>query len=195
MVYAPPFREGQPPPPQRPQPPGPSHPQRPQPPGPPPQAQRPPQANPQAAPQAAAALPPQKQQAPPSRTGRPPAASEAQVLEKLRSVVSKGDPTTKSRKSVRGESEGGKSFTAITGSRERPEVILGSTRSASGSVYVARCLANNAKVAIKLMDLAHQPRKELIVNEILVMKESGHPNIVNYLDSYLLRSSELWVVM
>ncbi|KAG5459825.1 MAG: Pkinase-domain-containing protein [Olpidium bornovanus] len=27
------------------------------------------------------------------------------------------------------------------------------------------------------------------------MKESGHPNIVNYLDSYLLRSSELWVVM
>lgn len=44
------------------------------------------------------------------------------------------------------------------------------------------------------MDLSHQPRKELIVNEILVMKESQHPNIVNFLNSYLVRN-DLWVVM
>jgi len=45
------------------------------------------------------------------------------------------------------------------------------------------------------MDLSLQPRKELVVNEILVMKESTNPNIVNYLDSFLVKSQELWVVM
>ena len=43
------------------------------------------------------------------------------------------------------------------------------------------------------MDLSHQPRKELIVNEILVMKESQHPNIVNFLEPYLVKSNELWL--
>lgn len=60
---------------------------------------------------------------------------------------------------------------------------------------MAKILANGKKVAIKEMDLSNQPRKELIVNEILVMKESQHPNIVNFLESYLIRNNELWVVM
>ena len=51
-------------------------------------------------------------------------------------------------------------------------------------MYVAKTLATGKKVAIKKMDLSHQPRKELIVNEILVMKESQHPNIVNFLETY-----------
>ena len=65
--------------------------------------------------------------------------------------------------------------------------------SASGHVYVAKTLSTGKKVAIKEMDLSHQPRKELIVNEILVMKESQHPNIVNFLESYLVKSNELWL--
>lgn len=44
------------------------------------------------------------------------------------------------------------------------------------------------------MNLGLQPKKELIINEILVMRENKHPNIVNYLDSYLV-GEELWVVM
>ncbi|KAA8900873.1 kinase-like domain-containing protein [Sphaerosporella brunnea] len=112
--------------------------------------------------------------------------TEAQVMEKLRSVVSSGDPN--------------QSYTKIK------KVGQG----ASGSVYVAKINSNPAsqtarellgrgksspRVAIKQMDLAHQPRKELIVNEILVMKESQHPNIVNFLDAFLKGTTELWVVM
>lgn len=73
--------------------------------------------------------------------------------------------------------------------------LISLLRSASGHVYVAKQLATGKKVAIKEMDLSRQPRIELIVNEILVMKESQHPNIVNFLDSYLVKNNELWVVM
>lgn len=49
-------------------------------------------------------------------------------------------------------------------------------------------------VAIKQMNLEKQPNKDLIINEILVMRESAHKNIVNYIDSFL-HSGDLWVVM
>lgn len=97
--------------------------------------------------------------------------TEAQVMEQLRSVVTPGDPNDLYKKLKR----------------------VG--QGASGSVYVAISLATNTKIAIKQMDLGHQPRKDLIVTEILVMKESQHPNIVNYLDSFLVRNSDLWVIM
>lgn len=49
-------------------------------------------------------------------------------------------------------------------------------------------------VAIKQMNLEQQPKKDLIINEIVVMKESKHKNIVNFMDSYL-HEGDLWVVM
>ena len=36
--------------------------------------------------------------------------------------------------------------------------------------------ATGKKAAIRGIDVSHQPQKELIVNEILVIKESQHPN-------------------
>ena len=44
------------------------------------------------------------------------------------------------------------------------------------------------------MNLEKQPKQDLIINEILVMREARHPNIVNYKDSYLIKG-DLWVVM
>ncbi|KAF2750104.1 Pkinase-domain-containing protein [Sporormia fimetaria CBS 119925] len=113
--------------------------------------------------------------------------SESEVMAKLREVVSKEKPLDSYNKQKK----------------------IG--QGASGSVYVARIRENatspmarrilqengpRAQVAIKQMDLRNQPRKELIVNEIIVMKDSKHPNIVNFLDAFLQEEhSELWVVM
>ncbi|NXO18333.1 PAK1 kinase, partial [Oriolus oriolus] len=49
-------------------------------------------------------------------------------------------------------------------------------------------------VALKKMPLHKRSRKELIVSEIQIMKENRHPNIVNYIDSYLV-DEDLWLVM
>lgn len=65
---------------------------------------------------------------------------------------------------------------------------------ASGGVFTAYEKGTNSCVAIKQMNLDLQPKKDLIINEILVMKDSKHKNIVNFLDSYLY-GLDLWVVM
>ncbi|KAK6598913.1 hypothetical protein H4I96_08117 [Botrytis cinerea] len=65
---------------------------------------------------------------------------------------------------------------------------------ASGGVYTGYERGTNRLVAIKQMNLEQQPKKDLIINEILVMKDSSHPNIVNFIDSFLV-TGELWVIM
>uniref|UniRef100_UPI00358FE8BB serine/threonine-protein kinase PAK 3-like isoform X1 n=2 Tax=Myxine glutinosa TaxID=7769 RepID=UPI00358FE8BB len=96
--------------------------------------------------------------------------SDDEVLERLRTIVTIGDPK---KKYTRFEKIG---------------------QGASGTVYTAIDVATGQEVAIKQMNLQQQPKKELIINEILVMRENKNPNIVNYLDSYLV-GEELWVVM
>jgi len=96
--------------------------------------------------------------------------NEDPILGKLRAVVSIGNP------------------------RERYTLIGRIGQGASGSVMTAIDKDTDMLVAIKQMNLAQQSNKEFILNEILVMRENRHPNVVNYLDSYLV-DNELWVVM
>ncbi|NXO09798.1 PAK3 kinase, partial [Oriolus oriolus] len=49
-------------------------------------------------------------------------------------------------------------------------------------------------VAVKQVSLGKQPEKKLILNELLVGRDNKHPNIVNYLDSYLI-GDKLWIIM
>lgn len=59
---------------------------------------------------------------------------------------------------------------------------------ASGKVFLALDHQNgDNKVAIKTMDLKSQPKKELIIMEIQIMKENKHPNLVNFIDSVSVR--------
>ncbi|RXM96163.1 Serine/threonine-protein kinase PAK 3 [Acipenser ruthenus] len=65
-------------------------------------------------------------------------------------------------------------------------ITISSLEWASGTVYTAIDIATGQEVAIKQMNLQQQPKKELIINEILVMRENKNSNIVNYLDSTMV---------
>jgi len=96
--------------------------------------------------------------------------TDEEILARLRQIVTVGDPN---RKYTKMEKIG---------------------QGASGTVYTAIETATGMEVAIKQMNLQQQPKKELIINEIIVMKSNKHPNVVNFLDAYLV-SEELWVTM
>jgi p21-activated kinase 1 len=93
-----------------------------------------------------------------------------EITARLRAICSPGDPTAKYQ--------------------DLNKIGQG----ASGGVYTAFEVGSKRCVAIKQMNLEQQPKKDLIINEILVMKNSKHKNIVNFMDSFL-HDGDLWVVM
>ena len=113
--------------------------------------------------------------------------SESEVMAKLKQVVSKDNPLDSYSKQKKiGQGASGSVYVA--------RVKDGASSPIARELY--RTHGPKGQVAIKQMDLRNQPRKELIVNEIIVMKDSKHPNIVNFLDSFLQeQNNELWVVM
>lgn len=99
--------------------------------------------------------------------------SDEQVYEELRKICNLDDPYKRYEKTK--------------------EVGKG----ASGVVFIASDLETSHKVAIKTIDLKNQSSKELILNEIRVLKDFNHKNLVNFLDAYFLEEPEnqLWVIL
>jgi hypothetical protein len=122
-----------------------------------------------------------------SRDQRMSTMTEAQVMQKLREVVSKEPPSQSYNKQKKiGQGASGSVYVARV--RE--------SATSAAAKQILRQQGPRAAVAIKQMDLRHQQRKELIVNEIVVMKDSKHPNIVNFIEAFLPEEqTELWVVM
>jgi p21-activated kinase 1 len=69
-------------------------------------------------------------------------------------------------------------------------------KGASGVVFIALDLESQKQVAIKTIDLKNQSSKELILNEIRVLSDFNHKNLVNFLEAYYLEDSDtLWVIL
>lgn len=98
--------------------------------------------------------------------------SDEEVYDELRKICNLEDPTL------------------------RYETKLEVGKGASGVVFIALDLKTEQKVAIKTIDLKNQSSKELILNEIRVLKDFNHKNLVNFLDAYFLEGeNHLWVVL
>uniref|UniRef100_A0A8B9UGR6 non-specific serine/threonine protein kinase n=1 Tax=Anas zonorhyncha TaxID=75864 RepID=A0A8B9UGR6_9AVES len=88
----------------------------------------------------------------------------------LRMVVDQGDPRTMLENYVK--------------------IGEGST----GIVCIAREKHSGRQVAVKMMDLRKQQRRELLFNEVVIMRDYQHVNVVEMYKSYLV-GEELWVLM
>ena len=76
----------------------------------------------------------------------------------------------------------------------RPGTFLGGPCSTYSRVFTAYQVGTDLLVAIKQMDLDKQPKKDFLINEILVLRTLRHENIVSYIDSFIYKN-EFWVVM
>ncbi|XP_053345246.1 serine/threonine-protein kinase PAK 6b isoform X1 [Clarias gariepinus] len=99
-----------------------------------------------------------------------PAVTHAQFKAALQMVVDKGDPRTYLENFVK--------------------IGEGST----GVVCIAREKHSGKQVAVKMMDLRRQQRRELLFNEVVIMRDYRHKNVVEMYKSALVEE-ELWVIM
>ncbi|XP_012692108.1 serine/threonine-protein kinase PAK 6 [Clupea harengus] len=100
----------------------------------------------------------------------PPKVTHEQFKAALQMVVDKGDPRSYLDNFVK--------------------IGEGST----GVVCIAREKHSGRQVAVKMMDLRRQQRRELLFNEVVIMRDYQHKNVVEMFKSALVEE-ELWVIM
>ncbi|KAJ7344862.1 hypothetical protein JRQ81_000812 [Phrynocephalus forsythii] len=100
----------------------------------------------------------------------PAVVTHEQFKAALRMVVDQGDPRTMLENYVK--------------------IGEGST----GIVCIAWEKHSGRQVAVKMMDLRKQQRRELLFNEVVIMRDYQHDNVVEMYKSYLV-GDELWVLM
>ncbi|XP_016853757.2 serine/threonine-protein kinase PAK 4 isoform X2 [Anolis carolinensis] len=143
----------------------------PQPPSGPPPQHLPPQPQQQPPPLGPSPPAPQQQQHQPRSPQREPQrVSHEQFRAALQMVVDPGDPRTYLDNFIK--------------------IGEGST----GIVCIATVKSTGKLVAVKKMDLRKQQRRELLFNEVVIMRDYQHENVVEMYNSYLV-GDELWVVM
>ncbi|NWT67966.1 PAK5 kinase, partial [Prunella himalayana] len=101
---------------------------------------------------------------------QPSRVSHEQFRAALQLVVSPGDP------------------------REYLDSFLKIGEGSTGIVCIATEKHSGKQVAVKKMDLRKQQRRELLFNEVVIMRDYHHENVVDMYNSYLV-GDELWVVM
>uniref|UniRef100_A0A4W5Q8X0 non-specific serine/threonine protein kinase n=1 Tax=Hucho hucho TaxID=62062 RepID=A0A4W5Q8X0_9TELE len=111
--------------------------------------------------------PPQHPQRPPPE---PPKVTHKQFKAALNIVVDKGDP------------------------RSYLENFVKIGEGSTGVVCIAREKHSGRQVAVKMMDLRRQQRRELLFNEVVIMRDYQHRNVVEMFKSALVEE-ELWVIM
>ncbi|XP_076308513.1 serine/threonine-protein kinase Pak-like [Tachypleus tridentatus] len=89
---------------------------------------------------------------------------------------------------------GGKHWENDLSNRDKQWGNVHSNVSASAAVYKATDRETGLTVAVKKIYLSQQPYKEDLITEPLVLREMKHPNVISYLDSYLI-GDEFWVIM
>ncbi|MCI4382825.1 hypothetical protein PGIGA_G00019170 [Pangasianodon gigas] len=100
----------------------------------------------------------------------PPKVTHEQFKAALQMVVDKGDP------------------------RSYLENFVKIGEGSTGVVCIAREKHSGRLVAVKMMDLRRQQRRELLFNEVVIMRDYQHRNVVEMFKSALVEE-ELWVIM
>ncbi|XP_068608035.1 serine/threonine-protein kinase PAK 6 [Brachionichthys hirsutus] len=100
----------------------------------------------------------------------PPKVTHEQFKAALQMVVDKGDP------------------------RSYLENFMKIGEGSTGVVCIATEKHSGRQVAVKMMDLRRQQRRELLFNEVVIMRDYQHRNVVEMFKSALVEE-ELWVIM